>query len=312
MPKDKTKKLRESVEGAVRTYSQPTDLKITDLRVTRVAAPYDYFLVKIYTNQDVYGIGESHESSHIENVLQYKSILLGQNPCNVDLLHKAMKPHACHGTQGGGISGIEIALWDLIGRVYGVPCYQFFGGKYRDRVRLYADTPSPRNNTPEGYAQRVTERKAMGLTLIKFDTMMHHLREIDEGIVLGQPNKYDYPRGRGGARGLVGTQVTERYLELMVEIVAAAREAAGPEIPLALDHFGPLTVKDGIRMGRALDGYGIAWLEDIMSWSDWRGNKKVTENIPVPTALGEQVYLLKNMRQLIDNGAMDTNIEIVS
>jgi L-alanine-DL-glutamate epimerase-like enolase superfamily enzyme len=289
----------------VNTHSRPSDLVITDLRVTRVAAPYDYILIKIYTNQDVYGLGESHESSHIENVLQYKSILLGQNPLNVDMLHKAMKPHAHHGTQGGGISGIEMALWDLIGRVYGVPCYQFFGGKYRDRVRLYADTPSPRNNTPEGYAQRVAERKAMGLTLIKFDTMLHHLKEIDERIVIGQPNQYDYAPSRYGARGLVGTQVTQRYLDLMVEIVAAARKVAGPDIPLALDHFGPLTVKDGIRMGRALEGYGIAWLEDIMSWEDWKGNKKVTDSITVPTALGEQVYLLKSMRKLIDHHAMD-------
>ncbi len=181
--KSQTDKLMESVENAVNTRSRPSELAITDLRVTRVAAPYDYILVRIDTNQGVYGLGESHEASHIENVLQYKSILLGQNPCNVDMLHKAMVPHGHHGTQGGGISGIEMALWDLIGRVYGVPCYQFFGGKYRDRIRLYADTPSPRNNTPAGYAQRVAERRAMGLTLIKFDTQFlgqpfHILRGI--------------------------------------------------------------------------------------------------------------------------------------
>ena len=60
--------------------SQPTDLRITDLRVARVAASYDNILIRIDTNQGVYGIGEGHESSHVENVLQYKSLLLGQNP----------------------------------------------------------------------------------------------------------------------------------------------------------------------------------------------------------------------------------------
>ena len=54
-----------------------------------------------------------------------------------------MKKFGNWGREGGGVSGIEIALWDLIGKVYGVPCYQFLGGKYRDKVRLYADTPAP-------------------------------------------------------------------------------------------------------------------------------------------------------------------------
>ncbi len=305
MPQNQAQNKMERVEKAAKTYSRPSELKITDLRVTRVAAPYDYILIRIDTNQGVYGIGESHEASHIENVLQYKSILVGENPLNVDMLHKAMKPHGGQGTQGGGVSGIEMALWDLVGRVYGVPCYQFFGGKYRDSVRLYADTPSPRNNTPEGYAERVAERRAMGLTLIKFDMMLHHLVEMDPRVVLGQPNRTDYRLARHYARGQVGTQLTERGLELMVEIVALAREAAGPDIPLALDHFGPLTVKDGIRMGDALEGYGIAWLEDIMPVWDWLGNKMVTEAITIPTAGGEQVYLLKNLRELLDNHAID-------
>ena len=56
-----------------------------------------------------------------------------------------------------------------MGKVYGVPCYQFLGGKYRDQVRIYADTPTPDEPTPEAYAERVLGRKTMGLTFIKFD-----------------------------------------------------------------------------------------------------------------------------------------------
>jgi L-alanine-DL-glutamate epimerase-like enolase superfamily enzyme len=94
----KEETVQERVEEAVNTHSSPSQLKITDLRVTRVAAPYDYFLIRIDTNQDVYGIGEGHESSHVENILQYKSILLGQNPCNVDMIFQAMKPFGGWGT----------------------------------------------------------------------------------------------------------------------------------------------------------------------------------------------------------------------
>ena len=308
--KGKTKSGAEAigrVENAVNTYSRPTDLKITDLRVARVAAPYDYILIRIDTNQGVSGIGEGHESSHINNVLQYKSFLLGQNPCNVDMIVNAMRPFGSWGTEGSGVSGIEIALWDLIGRVYGVPCYQFLGGKYRDRVRLYADTPSPKKKSPEGYGARVAARRALGLTLIKFDMMMHNLIAADERAVIGKRAAHDYrlSHARGSARGSVGTQLTERGLGLMVEIATAAREAAGPDIPLAIDHFGPLTVKDGIRVGRALEGFGIAWLEDILPWWDWRGNRKVTEAITVPTLNGEQGYLLEGLEKMIAKQAVD-------
>src|SRR5512138_993109 len=153
-----------AVENAVRTNSSPSDLKITDMRMAVVASNYDYPILRIDTNQGVYGIGEVRDAGHKENALQFKSILVGQNPCNIDMIFRAIKQFGNWGREGGGVSGIEIALWDLIGKVYGVPCYQFLGGKYRDRVRLYADTPQPAVPTPEAYAERVLGRKKLGIT----------------------------------------------------------------------------------------------------------------------------------------------------
>jgi hypothetical protein len=77
------------VEDAVNTYSRPSDLKITDLRVAVVASNYDYPIIRIDTNQGVYGIGEVRDAGHKENALQFKSFLLGQNPCNVDLIFRS-------------------------------------------------------------------------------------------------------------------------------------------------------------------------------------------------------------------------------
>ena len=131
------------VEDAVNTNSQPSALKITDMRLAVVASNYDYPIIRIDTNQGVYGIGEVRDAGHREDALQFKSLLLGQNPCNVDMIFRAIKHFGSWGREGGGVSGIEIALWDLVGKVYGVPCYQFLGGKYRDKVRIYADTPAP-------------------------------------------------------------------------------------------------------------------------------------------------------------------------
>ena len=127
-------------ENAISHHSEPTALRITDMRLAVVASNYDYPILKIDTNQGVYGLGEVRDAGHAENALQFKSALLGQNPCNVDMIFRALKRFGNWGREGGGVSGIEIALMDLVGKVYGVPCYQMLGGKHRDKVRLYGDT----------------------------------------------------------------------------------------------------------------------------------------------------------------------------
>ncbi|GAJ09202.1 unnamed protein product, partial [marine sediment metagenome] len=225
----KNKQAIEQVENNISTYSSPSDLKITDIRMAVVCSNFDYPLIRIDTNQGVYGIGEVRDAGHKENALQFKSILLGQNPCNIDMIFRTIKRFGASGREGGGVSGIEIALWDLIGKVYGVPCYQFLGGKYRDRIRLYADTPQPAKATPEGYVERVLGRKKMGLTFIKFDVGLHVLNGYVEDGVIGTPTQYEHGLGyRWTARGTaVGTQLTDRGIARFVEIVAAVREAVG-------------------------------------------------------------------------------------
>ena len=294
-------------EDAINTYSHPTELKITDIRAAVVCSNYDYPIIRIDTNQGVYGIGEVRDAGHKENALQYKSLLLGQNPCNVDMIFRAIKRFGSWGREGGGVSGIELALWDLVGKVYGVPCYQFLGGKYRDKVRLYADTPVPKERTPEGYAERVQGRKEMGLTFIKFDVGIHVLEGHGEGGVAGAPTKYEHDLGRRwtapGTAG--GTQLTDKGIARLAEIVAAVREKVGWEISLAVDHFGPITVNDGIRLGRALEPFGLGWMEDIVPWWDVEGNLEITRAIQVPTLNGEDIYLWDGWREMIEKRAID-------
>jgi len=303
----KNKQAIEQVENNITTYSSPSDLKITDMRMAVVCSNFDYPLIRIDTNQGVYGIGEVRDAGHKENALQFKSMLLGQNPCNIDMIFRTIKQFGASGREGGGVSGIEIALWDLVGKVYGVPCYQFLGGKYRDRIRLYADTPPPAKATPEGYAERVLARKKMGFTFIKFDMGLHVLNGYVEDSVVGTPTQYEYGLGyRWTARGTaIGTQLTDRGIARFVEIVAAVREAVGWRIPLAIDHFGPLTVNDAIRLGHALEPYGLAWMEDIMPWWDVEGNLQVTRSISVPTLNGEDIYLWDGWREMIEKRAID-------
>jgi L-alanine-DL-glutamate epimerase-like enolase superfamily enzyme len=296
----------ERIQQAVNTHSSPSDLKITDMRTAVVCSNYDYPIIRIDTNQGVYGIGEVRDAGHRENALQYKSILLGQNPCNVDMIFRYIKHFGGSGREGGGVSGIELALWDLVGKVYGVPCYQFLGGKYRDRIRIYADTPQPATPTPEAYAARVKGRMDMGITFIKFDVRMQVLDgQVEDGVV-GVPTKHEYGLGwYWNARGMPGYLLTDKGIARFAEIVAKVRQTVGWSIPLAVDHFGPITVKDGIRLGRALEPYGLSWMEDILPWRDVEGNRQVTQAINVPTLNGEDIYLLDGWREMIEKRAVD-------
>jgi L-alanine-DL-glutamate epimerase-like enolase superfamily enzyme len=296
------------VERAITTYARPSDLRVTDIRVAVVASNYDYPIIRIDTNQGVSGLGEGRDAGHRENVLQFKSMLLGQNPCNVDMLFRAIKHFGNWGREGGGVSGLEIALWDLVGRVYGVPCYQFLGGKYRDRVRLYADTPAPTEATPEGYRAALRRRKALGFTFIKFDIRPTFFAEAEGGLS-GQATRYEYPLGqqwRAPGSGQ-GARLTARGIARAVEVVAAVREAAGWDISLCTDHYGHgyLTAGEVIRLAEALEPFNLAWLEDPMPWWDIDGHKMVTDAISTPTAAGEELYLWDGFREMIERRAVD-------
>jgi L-alanine-DL-glutamate epimerase-like enolase superfamily enzyme len=299
---------QDAVENAIHTSSRPSDLKITDLRLAVVCSNYDYPILKLETNQGVYGIGEVRDAGHKEDALRFKSMLLGQNPCNVDFLFHAMKVFGSWGREGGGVSGIELALWDLVGKVYGVPCYQFLGGKYRDRIRIYADTPVPTDTSPQGYASRVLGRKQQGLTFIKFDIGLHCLEGV-ENSTIGTPTQSEYPRGWGRRAPGSGPvlHLSERGIARMVEIVAAVRAAVGWDVSLCIDHFGhgALTIKEVIRLGKALEPFGLSWMEDPAPWWDIDAHKQVTDAIDVPTAAGEELYLWEGFREMIEKRAVD-------
>lgn len=307
LPTDENAQLGR-LEQAVNTNSRPSDLKITDMRIAVVASNYDYPIIRIDTNQGVYGLGEVRDAGHKENALQFKSMLLGQNPCNVDMIFRAIKRYGSSGREGGGVSGIEIALLDLVGKVYGVPCYQLLGGKYRDRVRLYADTPAPEESTPEGYRKALEGRKALGLTFIKFDIRPSLFGQTPRGLI-GQPTKYEYELGRQWrAPGTgPGATLTERGIARAVEIVAAIREAVGDEVSLCTDHFGHghLTLDEMIRLGEAWEPFHLAWIEDPMAWYDIAGHKRVADALRTPIAAGEELYLWDGFRELIETRAVD-------
>ncbi|MEO8883236.1 MAG: mandelate racemase/muconate lactonizing enzyme family protein [Devosia sp.] len=298
------------IENAVNTHSSPSALRITDMRLAVVAANYDYPILRIDTNQGVYGLGEVRDAGHASNALQFKSMLLGQNPCNVDMIFRSIKKFGNWGREGGGVSGIEIALMDLIGKIYGVPCYQLLGGKYRDKVRIYGDTPTPSDPTPEDFVKAVQSRRARGLTFIKFD-LRPSLFETGDNPLVGHEARFDYSyeaghRWRAPMAGR-GIKLTEKSIEAAANVVATVRASVGNSVQLCVDHFGEgyLSSDEVIRLGHALEKYDLAWMEDPVPFFDTPSHKKVADALLTPIASGENLYLREGFREAIRTRAYD-------
>jgi len=278
----------------VNRSSSPSQLRITDLRIAVLSrVPGRCPLIRIDTNQGISGYGEVRDGGSERYALMLKSRLLGQNPCNVEQVFKRIKQFGHHGRQGGGVSGVEMALWDLAGKAYGVPVYQMLGGRYRDRIRLYADTP-------DGNVSALKKRLDQGFTFLKMD--------LGTTIVRSVPGALSYPTRDADWRGkhpFTGIQLSEKGAALMAQRLAEAREAVGWEIPIALDHFGHIGVDNCIRLGKALQPYQPAWLEDMVPWEYTDLLKEIRSAVDVPLLTGEDIYLLDGFKPLIDQHAVD-------
>lgn len=183
---DMNKTISEMLEENINTFSLPSELKITDIRVTNInGAPKHCPLIKIYTNQGIVGYGEVRDASSATYALMLKSRILGENPCNVEKLFRRIKQFGGHSRQGGGVSGIEVALWDLAGKAWGVPLYQMLGGKYRDKVRMYCDTDVDGKHTGTEMGRALLKRIEKGFTFLKMDLGIELM--LDEPGVLKCP-----------------------------------------------------------------------------------------------------------------------------
>src|SRR3979409_1660556 len=119
----------EQVLAHVNTYSRPSELRITDMRFVDIAkAPMHCILLKLYTNQGLVGFGEVRDGGSKTYALMLKSRILGENPCNIDKIFRRIKQFGGHARQGGGVCGIELALWDLAGKGYNAAVYAMVGG----------------------------------------------------------------------------------------------------------------------------------------------------------------------------------------
>ena len=292
----------------VKTASRPSELRITDMRTATVGwGNWHFTIVRIDTNQGLSGYGEVRDFASKNYALMLKSRLVGENPCNVDKLFRKIKQFGGHGRQGGGISGVEMALMDLAGKAYGVPAYVLAGGKFRDRVRMYCDTPNELTGAAMG--KKLQERIDRGYTWLKMDVGVQPLIGIKgalswpQGMLPGDP-------GDEVERLFNTTQVmhpfthvrlTPKGIDLICEYVAEVRSVVGDEVPISADHFGHIGLDDCIRLGQALEPYNLAWLEDLVPWQFTDKWVQLERTLNTPVCTGEDIYLKEGFRPLLES-----------
>ncbi len=294
----------------VNRYSAPTDLKITDMRMAEVTGVmFRTPIVRIYTNQGIVGHGDVRDGAAKEYALFLKSRLLGENPCNVERLFKIIKQFGSHGRQGGGVSGVEMALWDLAGKAYNVPVYMLLGGKYRDKVRVYCDTTT--SNDPQEYAKRMQERIDKGYTALKMDIGINLIKDIPGTLINAPEGKYspfehEYTKYNMTQHPFTGVQITDKGIEKLMEFLHVMREQIGYEIPMGTDHWGHFDVNQAIKIAKAAEPYNLAYIEDIIPWHYMDQWREITESSSTPTQTGEDIYTLEGgFKELIDKRAVD-------
>lgn len=286
-------------EQYVNQNSRPSDLSITDMRVAHLKGiPMRVPLIRIDTNQGISGYGEVRDGASSTFALMLKNRIVGENPCNVDKVFRKIKQFGHHARQAGGVCSIEMALMDLAGKAYGVPAYMLAGGKFRDKVLIYSDTPSEPNGKAMG--KRLKARMDAGFKFLKMDLGIRFLKGISDAVIAFP----DTLKSREIMHPFTGIQLTNKGIDTLCRYVDDVRGVIGYEIPLAVDHIGHIGLESCIRLGQALDQFSLAWLEDLLPWQFTDQYVALSQAVNTPVCTGEDIYLKENFMPLLENRAV--------
>jgi L-alanine-DL-glutamate epimerase-like enolase superfamily enzyme len=275
---------------------QKRKVKITDVKCMIVRGTWDWNLIKIETDAGIHGIGEAYWGAGVKDIVlnQLKPLVVGEDPLNVDKLYtKMILMSAGAGTQSGvavtAASGIEIALWDLAGRILETPAVNLLGGRFRDKVRFYRTTQAVNNvEDMQQWRDLVQESKAekYGWTAFKFQ---------GDGIPPKADPSYSEPGHDRYTRGL-----TLKDLRRIAKAMETVRDALGPDIDFAIEAHWKYDVRDAINMANAIAPVKPMWLEDPVPPGNPDAMARVTHAVDVPICTGENLYTRNEFRRLIE------------
>jgi galactonate dehydratase len=256
-------------------------------------------LLQLFTDEGIVGIGEAALAYGVGNtagaaIVQdlVERFVLGKDPANIEPIWHEMYDNTFWAKGGGsilfpGMSAIEMALWDIKGKALGVPVYEMLGGRFRDKVRVYAN----------GWSYSCT-------------TIGELVREAERAVKLGYTALKFYPLARPIAPHWLLKHVTLREVDRetekwVIESTKALREAVGPDVDLMADMSAGMSTDVAIRIGRQLEQFNLYFYEEPVDPSDAGAMKKVSEHVNIPIAAGERLYTRYGFRQILENHAVD-------
>ncbi|MDB5084609.1 MAG: dehydratase [Bacilli bacterium] len=248
-------------------------MKIIDVKTFVVGNPWkNWVFVKLFTDEGITGVGEAtgglQTKPNEAAVHELKPLILGKDPRNIgdvwDSMYKALFLN-----HSPGVSGIEQACWDILGKSLGVPVWQLLGGKMRPRIRAYANGWYRGPREPKFFAEAALQIVEMGYTALKFDPFGNAYRFMDRD--------------------------DER---LSIAIVKSVREAVGESVDLIIEAHDRLSVSTAIRVGQALAEFNPMWFETPVMSTDIEGTIAVAKQIPIPVASGERFTALEQFAAL--------------
>jgi L-alanine-DL-glutamate epimerase-like enolase superfamily enzyme len=299
-------------------------LKIIRLKTAVVEGNFDWTLVRLETDESITGLGECFFAPGLTAILRsLEPLLLAEDPRDIHRLFRKLRLATSGAGSSAGIiynaiSGIEAALWDLLGQSLGVPIYRLLGGKFRDKVRIYADCHGgeslecldevlrsrparwsahnavhvPKDyfgaagdepiTPPEEYRHRALAKKAEGFTVLKFDLDVPGTHSQD-------------PHNR---------VLTNRAIDHTVQSIGAVRDAVGLDTDIAVDCHWRYSASDIVKVARELEPFRLLWLEDPVPPDSVAALLEVSSKVRVPIATGENLFLFQGFEEIISRHAL--------
>ena len=277
-------------------------MKIASITPWLVRAPGTYFgeflFVEIKTDAGVTGWGEITTTTPMANrtvagmLRQLNDILVGDDPARIERIwHKIFRTFTYMGSRGAPthcISGIDIALWDIRGKVLGQPIYQLLGGPVRDDILIYTHPDQTKFTDRDGVIQEIRAAIDSGHTALKFDPFPH----------------LDGPVRR--KEGFLDGELSKKAEKIGAELTALIRETTGPDIELLIDAHGRFNVPTAIRLCRTLKDAGdIDWFEEPVPVESYHALRQVREKVDVAISIGERLHTRWEFVQIFENELAD-------
>ena len=272
-------------------------MKITDIKqymyVIKGVFTRSLHFIKVETDEGIYGFGEAtlrvKGPAIWECVKLLRPHLIGLPIYNVeDWFNRYFTTDAWRNgvIMNTAISGIEMAIWDAIGKKMNLPVYNLIGGKVRDSVELYTHlTRVAPTRTAEDYGNAAKHVLSLGFSGFKTDPIGH--------------------TGAFGAplhEGEVHTTITRKDLEECVDTIAAMRAAIGPKPDIFLECHAKLNFDQSLWLVRQLEPYNLGFIEEPMQPDNWEGFRKLAYKSNIPIATGERLFMRWGQRRLIEEG----------